>query len=125
MNDKKFDERMKISLVLGEVQRAMKKEDISNEDMEIVIESVKTMRKRATEQNYVEEYPDDGFFTVMIEKETDKIKTEAQYKKQMDDLVKAGAVILYESTLTDGRRLVIIDNKECNYEELHTFRPAV
>lgn len=51
MKDEKFDERIKISLVLDEVQRAMKKKDISNEDMEIVIESVKAMRQRATEQN--------------------------------------------------------------------------
>ncbi len=122
MYDEKFDERMKKSLVLDEVQRAMKKKDISSEDMEIVIESVKAMRQRATEQNYVEEYPDEEFFTVMIEKEAEKI---SHYREQMDDLVKAGAVILYESTLTDGRHLVIIDNKECNYEELYTCRPTV
>lgn len=70
----------------------------------------------------MEEYPDEGFFTVMIEKQVERI---SNYKEQMDDLVKAGAVFLYESTLTDGRHLVIIDNKECNYEELHTCRPTV
>jgi len=121
MDDEKIDEKMKVSLVLGEIQKVMKKKNISNEDMEIIKESVKAMRQRATEQNYVEEYPDEGFFTVMIEKQAEKI---SNYKGQMNDLVNLGAVILYENTLTDGRHLVIIDNKECNYEELHTCRPT-